>query len=355
MHAVLTAFRRVARDGAVPKLILVGDRDQLQAVGAGSGLRLVAETIEAQRVEAIQRQKEPWLRDAILSFGRGEASAALKAFADRGFVHHRSDRSQTITALVDRWQESISTDPTKSILMIAATNADVRAISLMVRQRLRRQGVIHGDDVTIAAASPSGHDVKLPLAPGDRIRFLRRAELGGHEVINGTEATVLSVVPDSDRGLRIVARAGDRMLSFTPAEIADERGRARIAHAYASTIHGAQGLTTDRALVLVSPDMDRHAIYVAASRARAETTLFVDDRALDVRMRSERPLDAQSATASFEEVEHLAYLDERLSRSGVKRTTLDFRQRLEAPRVSPTPVLEPGKRNRSRSRGLDLV
>jgi len=350
---VLDAFRSAARDGATPKLILVGDRDQLQAVGAGSGLRLVAEMIEANRVETIQRQKEPWLRDAILAFGRGEADVALKAFAERGCVRHRKSRAETISALVDRWQETTAVSPTKSVLMIAATNADVRAISLVVRQRLRSRGVIHGDDVTLSAVSPSGHDVMLSLARGDRIRFLRRAELDGQEVINGTEATVLAITSDGAHDHRIVVRAGDRMLSFKPAEIADEKGRVRITHAYASTIHGSQGLTTDHALVLVSPSMNRHAIYVAASRARAETTLFVDDQALDARMRADRPLDARKAAVPFDEADRDVYLGEQLSRSGLKRTTLDVDRRSEAPQNS-LPRLPTRENRRFRGQSIEF-
>ncbi len=354
MHAVLAAFREVARDGATPKLILVGDWNQLQAVGAGAGLRLVTEAIEAKRVEAIQRQKEPWLRDAILDFGRGEAGAALRAFADRGFVRHGPDRKATIEALVDRWEQTALVAPKENVLVIAATNADVRAISQVVRQRLRRDGSIRGDEVTIDASSPSGHDVKLPLARGDHIRFLCRAQLDGHEVINGTEATVVSVGPDRQNKIRVVARIGDEHLTFTTGEVEDERGRARIAHAYSTTVYGAQGLTADRALVLMTPDMNRHAIYVAASRARQETTFFVDDKALDARMRSDLPLSDQGRIRQFAAERRAAFVAERLSRSGVKRTTLDVTSTQETQRQSPASSIERQERRPPRVRGLDL-
>lgn len=352
MHAVLSAFRSVARDGATPKLVLVGDRDQLQAVGAGSGLRLVADAVEAQRVEAIQRQREPWLRDAILAFGRGEAEVGLKAFSDRGHVRHHPDRAATISGLVDRWEAATAAAPEKSTLMIAATNADVRAISHEVRQRLRRDGALRGEDIVVAARSPSGQNVALPLAVGDHIRFLRRADLEGHQIINGTEATVVGLSKERTGEVRIVARIGEKLVSFTTAEIADARGRAEIAHAYCSTIYGSQGRTTDQALVLMTPDMNRHAIYVAASRARDATEFFVDGKALDSRMRADLPLSERKPAVRFDEDAQRAYLAERLSRSGVKRTTLDVGQQSEAPGLAPTSRSH-SERPRARSRGID--
>ncbi|PJI37274.1 hypothetical protein CTI14_65320, partial [Methylobacterium radiotolerans] len=51
--------------------------------------------------------------------------------------------------------------------------------------------------------------------------------------------------------------------------------------AYATTCFGAQGLTTDEALVWVDAGLDRHRAFVAASRAREITRLFVDRVSLD--------------------------------------------------------------------------
>jgi ATP-dependent exoDNAse (exonuclease V) alpha subunit len=53
-------------------------------------------------------------------------------------------------------------------------------------------------------------------------------------------------------------------------------------HAYASTIHAAQGKTTDRVLVHIDTKyeqtMGSESFYVAISRARHEAKLYVDDR-----------------------------------------------------------------------------
>ena len=48
-----------------------------------------------------------------------------------------------------------------------------------------------------------------------------------------------------------------------------------LAHGYATTVHKAQGATYDRAFVLATDSLTREAGYVAMSRARQGTELFV--------------------------------------------------------------------------------
>ena len=51
-------------------------------------------------------------------------------------------------------------------------------------------------------------------------------------------------------------------------------------HGYAITAHAAQGVTVDRALVLLDESMsDLHWSYVAASRSRLDTELYVQEGA----------------------------------------------------------------------------
>ena len=46
-------------------------------------------------------------------------------------------------------------------------------------------------------------------------------------------------------------------------------------HGYAMTIHKAQGLTADEALVLATDDLYREAAYTALSRAHLDTCIYV--------------------------------------------------------------------------------
>ncbi|MDB6148295.1 MAG: hypothetical protein JWO45_1959, partial [Spartobacteria bacterium] len=76
MHALLSEADRCRA-----KVILVGDQRQLQAVGAGPGLTIVAGVADPSRVDTIVRQRDAWAREAITDFAKGRAADGLTAFA----------------------------------------------------------------------------------------------------------------------------------------------------------------------------------------------------------------------------------------------------------------------------------
>jgi ATP-dependent exoDNAse (exonuclease V) alpha subunit len=323
---MLTISSAVAAAGG--KLLLVGSRQQLQPIGAGGGLDLVSRAVAAARVETIVRQTEKWIRDAITDFGKGRAAAALDAFAERGLLIQAQGAKAAITAVVNEAERASSQAPNDSLLILARTNAAVAAISREVRERRKAAGLVTGKEVTFAAATPSGHRSEISVARGDRIRFLvRNDDLG---VINGTVANILRVterrgLSGKRAGLRIEAEIGDRRVAFDPRVLADGQGLPRIGWAYAATIAGCQGLTVDRAVVLVEPTCNRYDIFVASSRARQGmgTTLVVDAKGIDRRLAAEFPIDRQGSGLAFSDEERRAWLAERLSRASPKVSTLD--------------------------------
>ncbi|MDF1608269.1 MobF family relaxase [Hoeflea sp. YIM 152468] len=329
MHGLLTA----ARDAGA-KVLLAGDRGQLQAIGAGSGLRVVAEAIEAVRVQTIVRQREAWARDAMAAFGRGEADKALAAFAERNLLLEADGEKAAVKAVVDRVDQYLGSSRPNSFLIVAKTNTEVAAISREVRTRLREKQIIRGEDIAIDAVTPSRHASRIDIAAGDQIRFLVRNDRIG--VINGTVGRVIAVEP-FDRGTDktprkhaiLTARIGDRIVQFNSSELADEQGRTKFALAYASTIYGAQGATVEQAVVLVNPAFDRHDIYVAASRARGETALVVDRRRIDREMAA-----AGLNPSEPDQDSRRRWLGERMAIAHIKQTTLDY---LPTGRDAPEP------------------
>ncbi len=321
MHALLGA---VTEAGA--KIILVGDRQQLQAIGAGPGLDLVARAVEAARVNNIVRQREAWAREAISAFGAGRAEPALEAFAERGLLIESDGAKAAIIEVLDSAEQVHARDAATSILILAKSNAAVAAISQVARERLKHSGIIRGPEVSFTAATPSGHSTQIALAAGDKIRFLvRDDELG---VVNGSTATIVKVseaaVPLGDAS-RIIIEADieGRRIAFDPMQLADAQGRPRLGWAYASTVYGCQGLTVDHAVVHLDHSYNRHDIYVAASRARVRTTLVVDAKSIDRRLASELPFDQQRDDVVFSASQRQNWLAERLSRASPKISTLD--------------------------------
>ena len=335
MHAILS---EVAKAGA--KVICVGDPGQLQAIGAGAGQQILASVVEASRVDTIVRQRQAWARQAVMDLAKGRVAQALNAFAERGLVTSCDTSRATVRALVDAWQRAQAKALGISTLLIAKSNAQVRTINDEVRTRLQLEGQIHGREIKLSAVTSTGHTQSLRLAAGNSIRFLARQDALG--VINGTVATIDKIQgPKSNP--RVAVRIGNRKVSFKISDIADEAGRARLTHAYASTIYGAQGLTVDQAFVLISPNMNRHDLLVASSRGRDRTEHFIDNREVDAQIRAGLPL-SERRSAQVEAETRLSWLATRLSRVQVKTSTLD-----------PTLVLAAQSRvlARERSRGLD--
>jgi conjugative relaxase-like TrwC/TraI family protein len=315
MHDLLA---EVEQAGA--KAILACDRRQPQAVGSGPGAAIVASVIGQARVDTIVRQHEKWAREAVTDFAMGRAAEGLRAYSERGLLTTAAGEKQAIRQLVDAWAatQQVVSDP--ATLLIAKTNAQVRAVNEEVRARLRESRQILGDEIAISAVTPSGHGHTLNLAMGDCIRFLVRQD--ALAVINGTTATITHIDRAEGNNAAISVAIGERVATFRPSDLADEHGRARLGHAYATTIYGCQGLTTDRAFVLLDPGMSRHDIYVAASRARAQTHHFLSSQGCDAHIKLELPL-SERRRAVIDEETRMAWLASRLSRAQIKTCTLD--------------------------------
>lgn len=315
MYAILSK----AADASA-KVILIGDREQLQAIGAGPGLSIVASVAHATRVDTIVRQRKTWMRTAVTDFAKGRAEQGLSAFHERGLLKFETGEKSTVTRVVDAWESAHGAVSPSSVLLIAKTNAQVRALNDEVRSRLKGDGRIIGEDIEVAAVTPSGHGQTLGFAVGDHIRFLVRHDRLA--VINGTTAIITHIDGRDTLDPTLHVHIGGRQAEFSVSELADEHGRARLGHAYSTTIYGSQGLTTDRAFVWASPAMTRHDAYVAFSRARNQLEVFADMREIDGQIRLDLPLSERlNVTISSER--RLAWLAARLSRLQVKTCTLD--------------------------------
>jgi conjugative relaxase-like TrwC/TraI family protein len=338
MFALLS---EVEKAGA--KAILTGDRRQLQAVGAGGGLTIVASVANATRVDTIVRQHDQWARDAVTDFSNGRTAEGLEAFVSRGLVTSVAGEKAAIKAMVDAWQETQIMVSNPATLLVSKTNAQVRAINAEVRKRLKASNLIRGPELAVAAVSRSGNTQTLHFALDDRVRFsLRHDELG---VINGTIATVTRIDRSDEIDPTIDVLIGERLARFKLSDIADEMGRARLGHAYATTIYGCQGATTEHAFVLLSPSMNRSDIVVASSRARQQTKLFLDSKACDAELRLDLPLSERRNTV-VNPAQRLAWLATRLGRLHVKTCTLDLNVELTSRSQTQT-------RERDRSTGYD--
>ncbi|MGO7781197.1 Ti-type conjugative transfer relaxase TraA [Rhizobium ruizarguesonis] len=289
----------VKRAGA--KLVLVGDHEQLQAIGAGAPFRAIAEAVGHAQLSDVRRQRTDWQKQASIDFASHRTAEGLTAYKAHGNIQLKANRDDVLKAIIADYVADRSAHPDDTRIAMAHRRIDVAAINAGIRARLQERGELsrststsddRGEELTYQT-----NNGKRSFARGDRIVFLENdRDLG---VKNGMLGEVIAVAPDAIQvrldgkaqtqdGQRQVTVPVNRYQSFD--------------HGYATTIHKTQGATVDRSFVLASTTMDRHLTYVAMTRHREGVQLYAG-------------LDAFKTERA---------LTEALSRSGVKETTLDY-------------------------------
>lgn len=324
MHALL---ERAAAGGA--KVVLVGDRGQLQAIAAGPALDILSRVAEPARLTTIVRQRDPRARDAVAALSQGRLGDALEIFAERGEIAGHVGARASLSAAVDTWMAAQAAMPDVAHLLIAKSNTVVRALNAEIRRRQRARGILDGPEHRLAAADASGRAYPLALARGDRIRFGIRNDTIGTGVINGTTAVVTALTPEPDGHLLLQVRIGSTQACFSTRALVDASGRVRLGHDLAITAYASQGLTGESATVVLDASYDRHDTYVALSRARGSTRIVLDTGLLDAQLNATRALTEPARPIA--EADRLSHLATRLSRQTTKSSTLDLAPAAEAP------------------------
>ena len=245
-------------------------------------------------------------------------------------------------------------------MILAYTRDDVRDLNELARERMRVAGVLFGPDQVVATERGA-----RAFAAGDRIMFGRNERgLGGHHdraqkvaVKNGSLGTVLAVEAGGER-LTVALDAaggpggsgaagsgvGQEEKDVRPVVTFYVRDYAHVDHGYAATVHKAQGVTVDRAHVLATSHMDRHAAYVGLTRHRDGVVLhygredFADAARLSRSLSRER---AKDTTLDYRDGRVLGDEAE-LVRRYAERRGLDPLRPESAIVVRPEPALEPG-------------
>ena len=343
-----------AAEKAQAKVILTGDQRQLQAIGAGPGLRLVAEQVGAVRIDTIVRQRQEWARMAVTDLSLGRAGRAIAEFEQHDALKWCVDGPDAVRQAVSDWKSFKKTHPSKTAMVLARTNKQVAALNAEMRKHLRETGRLSEKEYSIQVVSPSGRSVTLAVSVGDQVLFKKRIDALG--VINGTSGVVTGIVP-TPSGLALAVNVRGHAVRFDTNEIADESGRVPLAHAYATTVYSAQGATVDSAFVVADHTMKRNEIYVAASRARDHCSIYVDRNGVEQAVRSRMDL-ADPNRSEVSEVDLQKYLSAAWGAAQTKSSTRDFLTEVPIPeRVigSDFHVAQEGRKARMRLPSVSLT
>lgn len=294
-EAGMVGSRQLARvineaDRVGAKIVLVGDPEQLQPIGAGAAFRAVAERIGFAELEGVRRQTEDWQRAASVDFGRHRTEAGLAAYDAHGAVRLEGTADSARAAIVREVLADRQARPEGSRLVLAHRRVDVEALNLAIRDARQTQGELP-DEIRYATA-----EGERAFAVGDRLLFRQNDRTLG--VKNGMLGTVERTA-GGRIDVRLDSAEGPGAGRAVAVSLADY---AAVDHGYATTIHKSQGATVDRAWVLASGSMDRHLTYVAMTRHREDVRMY----------------------AGRDEFRGMEDLMDRLSRAGSKETTLDY-------------------------------
>jgi len=241
------------------KLVLVGDDRQLAEIEAGGAFRALARRLPVVELTENRRQAAAWERDALALLRHGDPRQALRVYEDHGRVVAGESADDVRRRLVADWWAALDAD---GALMIAFRRVDVADLNGRARALMRASGRLGTEELTL----PGG-----AFAVGDRVLLRRNDRQLG--VANGDRAMVVAV--DVARGTMALDVSGRRaVLDRDYLERTSERAGAAVVHGYAITGHSAQGLTCDRAFVLVTSEASREWCYTALSRGRHENRIY---------------------------------------------------------------------------------
>ena len=263
-------------NSANAKVVVLGDDEQLPAVGGGAPFRACVERVGATSLCEIIRQRDPnnplktqQMRLATLELETQKTSRALERYALMGSVISSQNKEEAISKIIDNWHAYQKAYPDRSQMIMAYTRAEVKALNLAARQRkIDSKEIEQGKafDVNLSRDDKTIIEQKA-FAKGDTIFFLRNeAKLG---VKNGSRGTI-EKIENAHFSVKLDGKDG-KSVQF------DIGQYNHIDHGYAGTIHKNQGVTVDKAYALVSQFWNRYLSCVALTRHRLEVEIHSSD------------------------------------------------------------------------------
>jgi exodeoxyribonuclease V alpha subunit len=281
----LRALLRALREDAV--LVLVGDADQLNPVGAGSVLMDLVAVLEAQGAADLVRLSHSFRADAVLQplntavrDSDGEAfAAALAAAGDRASLR-TVETAAAVARQARRWADTLD-DRGPPPAVDSPADATTALHQLAGRQLLcaLREGPYGADVINAAIERHLRQRWQVPADaawyPG-RLVMVTRNHYGAG-LFNGDLGLCLR---DGDGRLQVWFESEAGARAFAPGALP--------AHdpAWAITIHKSQGSEYGHVAVLLPPDpehriLSRQLLYTGLSRAKRSMEVWGPQASLD--------------------------------------------------------------------------
>ena len=276
--------------------MLVGDHRQLPEIGPGGAFRGLADRLNAAELTYNLRQRDPVERDAIGNLRAGKTALAVRKLTQQGRITVGYSADEIRARMVEDWLAARA--KRRDALMLASRRREVQDLNRAARAALVERGEVRADGIEI--------DGRV-FAVGDSVMALsNRRRL---DITNGDRGVVTDVDPASTE----VTVQLDRGHTVTLPATYLRAGH--LTYAYATTIHKAQGLTCDRALLLADDSIFKEAGYTALTRGRERNQLYV--------IRSKEVDDSLERSRTRTPDELIGDLTTALTRSHNKRLAID--------------------------------
>ena len=254
----LTAQRR-------SKLVLAGDSAQLSPIGAGGLFNTLEGRVPTAELTEVHRAHHDWERRAWEQIRAGQPGPALAQYRAHDRLHISDTRAEAAEAMVEDWDKARRDAPGGRAVMITdASNKERDQINAMAQERRAKAGEL------------GSHRVELPgkpygLAAGDEVIFSSQFPMPDQRrVENGITGTVLDTDRHKDRVTIETHEREPREVEVDTAKFND------LSLSYAVHVHKGQGITAETSGVLMGGwQTDKESAYVALSRAREQTQIYV--------------------------------------------------------------------------------
>lgn len=233
---------------------MVGDPMQARPVGhSGAMATMTRRATAVVELTAVHRFTDPGYAALTLRMrepaSKDAAITVVTDLADRGLIHRVADHIQARDVMVEsyfRWAAG-----QRRVALVTSTNEEADAINEAVQQRR----VDRGDLTLVRIAVGQGEQ---RLLEGDVVQTRRNDRATGVE--NRAVWTVHRITPAGLELCSVHDAVDTRVVSH-------EYAAEHLHLAYASTVHGIQGETTDASIV--GPGVDASGLYVGMTRGRA--------------------------------------------------------------------------------------
>ena len=239
---------------------LIGDDQQLAAVGAGGVLRDIENNNGAVRLTELHRFHDPAEAAASLALRDGRPEA-LGFYLDRQRIHV-GDLATVTENLFDAWRA----DRGRGLdsVMLAPTRDLVAELNRRARGHRLASAPAFGPEVILADGNRASSGELIITRSNDR----RLRTSATDWVKNGDRWTVLAA--DRHGGLRVQHRRTGRTVHLPASYV-----RASVELGYATTIHSAQGITADTMHGLITGTESRQQLYTMCTRGRLGNHIYL--------------------------------------------------------------------------------